>query len=82
MSGLLSSIAISVAANIATSLFSKNNTEKEIRTAFQDAIEKWCPNEDIEGLREARKQMFAQMEQKLHESWSSEEDGPVLLSSF
>ena len=25
-------------------------------------------------LREARKQMFAQMEQKLHESWSSEED--------
>ena len=32
------------------------------------------PNEDIEGLREARKQMFAQMEQKLHESWSSEEN--------
>ena len=26
---------------------SKNNMEKEIRTAFQDAIEKWCPNEDI-----------------------------------
>ena len=25
-------------------------------------------------LREVRKQMFAQMEQKLHESWSSEED--------
>ena len=44
MSGLLSSFAISVAANIVTSLFSKNNTEKEIRTAFQDAIEKWCPN--------------------------------------
>ena len=27
-----------------------------------------------EELRESRKQMFAQMEQKLHESWSSEED--------
>jgi len=38
MSGLLSSFAISVAANIVTSLFLKNNTEKEIRTAFQDAI--------------------------------------------
>ena len=38
MSGLLSSFAISVAANIVTSLFSKNNMEKEIRTAFQDAI--------------------------------------------
>ena len=25
-------------------------------------------------LKETRKQMFAQMEQKLHESWSSEED--------
>ena len=52
MSGLLSSFAISVAANIVTSLFSKNNTEKEIRTAFQDAIEKWCPNEDIRRFRE------------------------------
>ena len=52
MSGLLSSFAISVAANIVTSLFSKNNTEKEIRTAFQDAIEKWCPNEDILRFRE------------------------------
>ncbi|MBE6247768.1 MAG: hypothetical protein E7106_00745 [Prevotella sp.] len=27
-----------------------------------------------EELLEVRKQMFAQMEQKLHESWSSEED--------
>ena len=27
-----------------------------------------------EGLKDIRKQMFAQMEQKLHESWSSEED--------
>ena len=27
-----------------------------------------------EKLREVRKQMFAQMEQKLHESWSSKED--------
>ena len=52
MSDLLSSFAISVAANIVTSLFSKNNTEKEIRTAFQDAIEKWCPNEDIRRFRE------------------------------
>ena len=25
-------------------------------------------------LRETRKQMFAQMEEKLHKSWSSEED--------
>ena len=46
MSGLLSSFAISVAANIVTSLSSKNNTEKEIQTAFQDAVEKY-PNEDI-----------------------------------
>ena len=30
--------------------------------------------EDKKELREVRKQMFAQMEQKLHESWSSEED--------
>ncbi len=28
----------------------------------------------MKGLREVRKQMIAQMEQKLHESWSSEED--------
>lgn len=27
-----------------------------------------------EELKEMRKQMFAQMEQKLHESWSSEKD--------
>lgn len=27
-----------------------------------------------EGLKDIRKQMFAQMEQKLHESWPSEED--------
>ena len=26
-------------------------------------------------LKEMRKQMFAQMEQKLHESWAPEEDG-------
>ncbi len=30
--------------------------------------------EDREKLREVRKQMISQMEQKLHESWSSEED--------
>ena len=30
--------------------------------------------ENKKELREVRKQMFAQMEQKLHESWSSEED--------
>ena len=29
---------------------------------------------DNEELREVRKQMIAQMEQKLHETWSSEED--------
>ena len=29
---------------------------------------------DVNELSEVRKQMFAQMEQKLHESWSSEED--------
>ena len=28
-----------------------------------------------EELMEGRKQMIAQMEQRLHESWSSEEDG-------
>ena len=32
------------------------------------------PNENIEELREKRKQMLAQIEQKLHESWSSEVD--------
>ena len=52
MSGLLSSFAISVAANVVTSLFSKNSTEKEIRAAFQEAVEKWCPNEDIRRFRE------------------------------
>ena len=50
--GILSSFAISVAANIVTSLFARNNTEKEIRAAFQEAIEKWCPNEDIRRFRE------------------------------
>jgi len=57
MSGLLSSFAISVAANIVTSLFSKNNTEKEIRTAFQDAIEKWCPNETINVANKCNKRI-------------------------
>lgn len=49
---MLSSFAISVAANIVTSLFARNGTEKEIRAAFQEAIEKWCPNEDIRRFRE------------------------------
>lgn len=49
---VLSSFAISVAANIVTSLFARNSTEKEIRAAFQEAIEKWCPNEDIRRFRE------------------------------
>ena len=52
VSQLLSSFAISVAANMATALFARNNTEKEIRKAFQEAIEMWCPNEDIRRLRE------------------------------
>ena len=51
-SHLFSSFAISVAANIVTSLFARNSTEKDIRAAFQDAIEKWCPNEDIRRFRE------------------------------
>lgn len=50
---MLSSFAISVAANIVTSLFARNNTEKDIREAFQEAIEKWCPNEDIRRFRES-----------------------------
>ena len=49
---MLSSFAISVAAHIVTSLFARNDTEKEIRAAFQEAIEKWCPNEDIRRFRE------------------------------
>ena len=49
----LSSFAISVAANIVSSLFARNCTEKDIREAFQEAIEKWCPNEDIRRFREA-----------------------------
>ena len=52
LNSVLSSFAISVAANIVTSLFARNGTEKEIRTAFQEAIEKWCPNEDIRRFRE------------------------------
>lgn len=51
-SQLFSSFAISVAANIVTSLFARNSTEKDIRAAFQDAIEKWCTNEDIRRFRE------------------------------
>ena len=52
MGQILSSFAISVAANIATALFARNNTEKEIRKAFQEAIEIWCPTEDIRRHRE------------------------------
>ena len=51
-SQVLSLFAISVAANIVTSLFARNSTEKDIRAAFQEAIEKWCPNEDIRRFRE------------------------------
>ena len=39
---LFTSFAISVAANIVTTLFARTSSEKEIRTAFQDAIEEWC----------------------------------------
>lgn len=52
MGGALSSFAISIAANIVTSLFARNDTEKEIRKAFQEAIEMWCPNEDIRRFKE------------------------------
>lgn len=52
MMELFTSFAISVAANIVTTLFARTSSEKEIRTAFQDAIEKWCPNEDIRRFRE------------------------------
>lgn len=48
----LSSFAISIAANIVCSLFPKNNTEKEIRKAFEEAVEDWSPNEDIRRYRE------------------------------
>lgn len=49
---IFSSFAISVVANIVTGLFARNDTEKEIRKAFQDAIEEWCPNEDIRRHKE------------------------------
>ncbi len=49
---MLTSFAISVAANIVTSYFARNDTEKEIRKAFQDAMEMWCPNEDIRCFKE------------------------------
>lgn len=49
---LFTSFAISVAANIVTTLFARTSSEKEIRTAFQDAIEEWCPNEEIRRFRE------------------------------
>lgn len=52
MGPLLSSFAVSIAANIVTALFARNNTEKEIRKAFQEAIEEWCPNEDIRNYQE------------------------------
>ena len=34
-------------ANEAQKALIRNNFPPQIRTAFQDAIEKWCPNEDI-----------------------------------
>lgn len=49
----ISSFAISIAANIVSSLFARTDTEKEIRAAFQEAIEEWCPNEDIRKHRES-----------------------------
>lgn len=49
---MLSSFAISIAANIVTSLFAKNDTEKDIRKAFQEAIEMWSPNVDIRRHKE------------------------------
>lgn len=52
MNPFFSSFAISVAANIVTSLFARNDTEKEIRKAFQEAIEEWCPNEDVRRYQE------------------------------
>ena len=52
MKELFTSFAISVAANIVTTLFARTSSEKEIRTAFQDAIEEWCPNEEIRRFRE------------------------------
>ena len=60
MTQLLSSFAISVAANIVTSLFARNNTEKDIRSAFQEAIETWCPNEDIRRFRESAVNKFVE----------------------
>lgn len=48
----LSSFAISIAANIVCSLFPKNTTEREVRKAFEEAVEDWCPNEDIRRHRE------------------------------
>ena len=57
---MLSSFAISVAANIVTSYFARNDTEKEIRKAFQDAIELWCPNEDIRRFKEKEINGFVQ----------------------
>lgn len=52
MGSLLSSFAVSIAANVVTAIFARNNTEKEIRKAFQEAIEEWCPNEDIRNYQE------------------------------
>lgn len=60
MESLLSSFAISVAANILTSFFANNNTEKEIRSAFQEAIEECFPNEDIRGYRELEISRFVE----------------------
>ena len=52
MDTMLTPFAISIAANIVTSLFARNDTEKEIRKAFQEAIEMWSPNEDIRRYKE------------------------------
>lgn len=48
----ISSFALSVASNVVYSLFARTDTEKEIRSAFQEAIDEWCPNEDIRRCRE------------------------------
>ena len=60
MEQMLTSFAISVAANIVTSLFARNDTEKEIRKAFQEAIEMWSPNEDIRRYKEDEIYLFVQ----------------------
>ena len=47
---------------------------RTLSLSFESTIKSNMPNKDLNELREKRKQMFAQMEQKLKEMHTKEDD--------